>query len=157
MAADFTLLLRVRYAECDAQGVVFNSRYADFADVAATEFFRALFGNYQNILDQGLDSQVVKLTTEWRASAKFDDVLAISLKTTAIGNSSYTLQASYRQYLSGEDIATTDITYVMVDTSNYKAMAVPAHIREALEQGAKGIVIDQAGTETGAETSNNTP
>ena len=34
----FELLLRVRYSECDAQEVVFNARYADYADLAATEF-----------------------------------------------------------------------------------------------------------------------
>ena len=32
----FTLLLRVRYGECDAQEVVFNARYADYIDIAMT-------------------------------------------------------------------------------------------------------------------------
>ena len=40
----FRLLLRVRYGECDAQQVVFNARYGDYVDVAATEFYRAVFG-----------------------------------------------------------------------------------------------------------------
>jgi len=38
--APFRLLLRVRYGECDAQQVVFNARYGDYVDVAATEFYR---------------------------------------------------------------------------------------------------------------------
>ena len=52
----FTLLLRVRYGECDAQQVVFNPRYADYVDVAATEYFRTLFGGYDAFLDRGLDN-----------------------------------------------------------------------------------------------------
>ena len=38
----FTCYLRVRYGECDAQKVVFNSRYGDYVDVAVNEFLRAL-------------------------------------------------------------------------------------------------------------------
>ena len=34
-SATLQLLVRVRYAECDAQGVVFNARYADYADLAS--------------------------------------------------------------------------------------------------------------------------
>ena len=32
------VLIRVRYGECDAQGVLFNARYMDLVDVAFTEF-----------------------------------------------------------------------------------------------------------------------
>ena len=58
---NFTLLLRVRYAECDAQQVVFNARYADYIDVAMTEYFREVVGGFQSLLDKGLDNQVVSL------------------------------------------------------------------------------------------------
>ncbi|NJM50545.1 MAG: hypothetical protein HC843_06370 [Sphingomonadales bacterium] len=33
---------RVRWAETDAQGIVFNARYLDYADIAITEYWRAL-------------------------------------------------------------------------------------------------------------------
>jgi len=32
----FRYYLRVRYVECDAQKVVFNSRYAEYVDVSVT-------------------------------------------------------------------------------------------------------------------------
>ncbi len=35
----FSTRFRVRYAEIDGQKVVFNSRYLEYADVAATEFW----------------------------------------------------------------------------------------------------------------------
>jgi hypothetical protein len=37
----FRYYLRVRYIECDAQKVVFNSRYSEYVDVSMTEFLRA--------------------------------------------------------------------------------------------------------------------
>jgi YbgC/YbaW family acyl-CoA thioester hydrolase len=36
----FSTLLKVRYAEIDGQKVVFNSRYLEYVDVAATEFWQ---------------------------------------------------------------------------------------------------------------------
>lgn len=37
----FSTRFRVRYSEVDGQRVVFNSRYLEYADVAATDFWRA--------------------------------------------------------------------------------------------------------------------
>lgn len=51
MTSPFEFRLRVRYGECDAQGVVFNARYGDYVDIAVNEYIRTLFGNYQNLLD----------------------------------------------------------------------------------------------------------
>ena len=44
MSAIFRFRFRVRYGECDAQQIVFNARWADYVDIAATEYTRALFG-----------------------------------------------------------------------------------------------------------------
>src|SRR3979490_1096372 len=40
----FRYYLRVRYIECDAQKVVFNSRYGEYVDVSINEFLRAIGG-----------------------------------------------------------------------------------------------------------------
>ncbi len=41
MPADFVHELRVRYGECDPQGIVFNANYLLYFDVAFTELWRA--------------------------------------------------------------------------------------------------------------------
>ena len=61
----FSYFLRVRYGECDAQKVVFNSRYGEYVDLAAAEFLRAL-GFEHEIQTAELDYQVVKQTMQWR-------------------------------------------------------------------------------------------
>ena len=58
----FSYFLRVRYGECDAQKVVFNSRYGEYVDLAAAEFLRVL-GFEHEIQTAELDYQVVKQTT----------------------------------------------------------------------------------------------
>jgi acyl-CoA thioester hydrolase len=141
----FTLLLRVRYGECDAQHVVFNARYGDYADIAMTEYLRKLVGGYDRLLEAGMDTQVVRLTTDFRAPARFDDVLAIAVETTSLGNTSFALTMEIHDYLCGRRIATTTATYVLVTAKTHEKMRVPDDLRALLERGAPGTIVDQAG------------
>ena len=145
MTQPFTLLLRVRYGECDAQQVVFNARYGDYIDVAVTEFYRTLFGSYQSLLDRGLDSQVVRMTTDWSSPARFDDVLALQVQTLRLGTTSYSLQVDIVHHAEQRLVARSEITYVMVDTHAFSKAAIPDDLRAQFEHGAPGALINQAG------------
>ena len=147
----FTLLLRVRYGECDAQHVVFNARFGDYADIAMTEFLRKLIGGYDRLIEAGMDTQVVRLTTDFRSPARFDDVLAITVETTSIGNTSFALTMQMYEYPSRRHIATTTATYVLVTAKTHRKMRVPDDMRSLLEQGAPGTTVNQAGVIVGAE------
>jgi acyl-CoA thioester hydrolase len=141
----FRLLLRVRYGECDAQQVVFNARYGDYVDVAATEFYRAVFGSYQALLEQDLDSQVVRMVTDWSAPARFDEVLQLEVRTLRLGNSSFTLEVDIRRQADQAAVARAEVTYVMVDARAFTKVAIPEAIRALLERGAAGVTVNQAG------------
>ena len=141
----FTLLLRVRYGECDAQQVVFNPRYADYVDVAATEYFRTLFGGYDAFLDRGLDNQVVKLELQWQSSARFDDVLRIQVKTLRVGNTSYSFEITMIHDEENRPVAKAEIVYVLVDATEFHKLQVPNDVRETLLAGAPNVVVNQAG------------
>jgi acyl-CoA thioester hydrolase len=145
LSEHFTLLLRVRYGECDAQQVVFNARYADYIDIAMTEYFREAVGGFQYLLDQGLDNQVVSLHIDWHSSAKFDDVLAISVTSTKLGNTSYGFEIFINDYISQKLIAESSMTYVMVDTQNYHKTPVPDWLREKLLSSTSWPLINHAG------------
>lgn len=141
----FTHLLRVRYSECDAQKVVFNAKYAEFVDVAATEFIREIWGNYNDVLAQGLDSQVVSLSLTWKAPAKFDDVLAIEVSVTHIGTSSYTLEFKISDHATGNQLTTAIVVYVMVNATRLTKVAIPDDLRRELNRGASGVIVNHAG------------
>ena len=144
---NFTVLIRVRYAECDAQSVVFNARYGDYVDVVATEFLRALFGGYQKMLDEGLDSQVVRMTINWKSSARFDDILAIRAETDHVGDSSYSFSMEFTDYASGRLVANSEIVYVMVQPDRQGKMTIPDHLRAALSRELEETIIDLAATD----------
>jgi acyl-CoA thioester hydrolase len=140
----FRYLLRTRYHECDAQHVVFNSRYAEYTDVATVEFFRAL--GYEKQLKSGeLDYQLVKQITEWRAPARYDQVLDISVATKHLGNTSFTLGVEFRVAGGESVIATVETVYVHVDHHTLQKSPLPPALRAALERGAPGVTVDHAG------------
>lgn len=141
----FRFRFRVRYGECDAQGVVFNARYGDFVDISVNEYIRTLFGDYQRLLDQDLDIQVVSLTLNWKAPAKFDDVLEARIRAGRIGTTSFTLHLEFVRYGEEPLIADADITYVLIQPSRMGKTEVPARIRALLEEGAPGVLISHAG------------
>lgn len=145
----FRLFLRVRYAECDAQGVVFNARYGDYVDLAATEFYRAIAGGYDKMIQQGADTQVVSLKTDWSAPAHFDEVLCCDVRLERIGNTSFSLSVDFTELQDQRAVAKATIVYVTVTPREHEKIPVPGFLREALENGAKGRFFDLAGIAQG--------
>jgi acyl-CoA thioester hydrolase len=139
----FRYYLRVRYIECDAQKVVFNSRYGEYVDVAINEFLRAI-GVLPEFLDGHLDFQLVKQTVEWRAPARFDQVLELSIAAIRLGITSFTIGTTFR--IAGDDrvIVTVETVYVLVDGRTLTKLRLPDALRSALETGAAGRATDHA-------------
>jgi len=140
----FRYYLRVRYIECDAQKVVFNSRYSEYVDVGLNEFLRAA-GVLGDFMTGPLDFQLVKQTVEWKAPARFDQVLELRIAATRLGTTSFTIGTAFR--VAGEErvIVTVETIYVLVDGKTLTKLPLPDRIRVALQEGAAGRVTDHAG------------
>jgi len=140
----FRYYLRVRYIECDAQKVVFNSRYSEYVDVGINEFLRAA-GVLGDFISGPLDFQLVKQTVEWKAPARFDQVLELRIAATRLGTTSFTIGTAFR--VAGEErvIVTVETIYVLVDGKTLTKLPLTDAIRAALQEGAAGRVTDHAG------------
>jgi acyl-CoA thioester hydrolase len=139
----FRYYLRVRYIECDAQKVVFNSRYAEYVDVAVNEFLRAI-GVLPEFLEGHLDFQLVKQTIEWKAPARFDQVLELSIAAIRLGTTSFTIGTTFRVANEDRVIVTIETVYVLVDGRTLTKLPLPDALRSALEAGAAGQTTDHA-------------
>jgi acyl-CoA thioester hydrolase len=134
----------VRYGECDQQGVVFNPRYAEYVDLACTEFLNIVIGR-ANLVGGGFEVQVVKLLVEWKGPARYDDVLEIAVATKSIGNTSFVLKFDMRKFGDNETIVTAETVNVHVDPKTWAKRPIAEHHRIKLMSGARGRVIDHAG------------
>ena len=145
MTTPFRYYLRVRYQECDAQNVVFNARYADYVDLACFEFMRAALPRPTDVYDGSFECQTVRQVIEWKAPARLDNVLEISMRASRIGTTSLTLSAEMRRAGEAEILVTTETVYVHVDHKTFTKREIEPKMRAALEAGARGKTTDHAG------------
>src|SRR3712207_8836242 len=68
MSPPFVHRFRVRYHECDAQGIVFNANHFAYFDVTLTELWRAAFGSYDAMVEAGTDVVVDRKSTRLNSS-----------------------------------------------------------------------------------------
>jgi acyl-CoA thioester hydrolase len=107
----FTHPLRVRWAEADLQGVVFNANYLLYMDVAVTEYWRHLSGNNPASLRDVIEHiYVVRTTIDFHGSAKYDDLLDVGVRAQRLGKSS--MLFVFEIFRNDELLITGNITYV---------------------------------------------
>ena len=143
MADRFRYYFRVRYGDCDAQKVVFNVRYGEYVDISTLEFLRAL-GYGEAVATGTLDYSVVKQTLEWKAPARFDQVIEASVGSKHLGSTSFTLLTEFRVAGEEEIITRAETVYVFVDPQTLCKEPLTDAFRAALEKGAAGMVTDHA-------------
>ena len=114
---------RVRYHECDPQGVVFNANYVTYLDIALTELFRATLGSIDDLNAQGYDNMVVDVHVAWKSPARFDDELAIVLDPPTFGRSS--MVTRFTQAVGERLCAEGEIVHVWVDHTTQRPIPVP--------------------------------
>ena len=133
MGQPFRHRMRVRYIECDAQGVVFNAHYLAYFDVAITELWREAFGSYQEMFESGFDVVVAETTLRYRDGLRFDDEFDVAVSTEKLGDTSLTL--GFRVERDGGDLCVEGQTrYVCVRAGTTDKISIPDDIRAGLER-----------------------
>jgi acyl-CoA thioester hydrolase len=81
---------RVRYAEIDAQAVVFNSRYLEYFDIGITEYWRAV-GVYDRWTAlESPEFHVARAEVDYKAPILLDEEIDICVRCSRVGRSSMT-------------------------------------------------------------------
>jgi acyl-CoA thioester hydrolase len=124
--------LRVRWAECDPQGVVFNAHFVMYFDTVMTELWRQALGGYTAMLDAGTDMVVAEVTVRYLGPARFDDELEISAALTRLGTTSMTTRLTVERGDDREDVAEGELRHVFVDPETMSKKPIPDDVRRAL-------------------------
>src|SRR5262249_11019097 len=124
----FVHVVRPRYAEVDAQGVVFNAHWLTYFDESCTRFFESLGYEPSVAFFEDFDMMLVKAVVEWQGPAGFDDVVEIAVVPTRLGNSS--LDVTFTARVDGAGVCTGTITYVSVKPGTHESVAIPEELRE---------------------------
>lgn len=127
----FTHQLRVRYSECDAQGIVFNANWFLFVDVTMTEFWRHTLDGYMGLPKQyGVEVVMAQNGANFRSPAYFDDILDITPRVAKLGNSSMRMEFEVKR--GDELLWDAFAVYVFVDHETLRPVPIPDPIRAKL-------------------------
>ena len=123
---------RVAFSDTDAQGVVYYGRYLPYFDLARTEYHR-----YLGSVGADRTEFVMRAShVEYDAPARFDDLLEVFVRISAIGRTSVTYEyAAYR--LDGDDadslmVRATQVL-VLIDHDSRTTIPIPDRFREAVD------------------------
>lgn len=125
--------LRVRWAEVDMQGIVFNGHYLTYFDIAVTEYWRQLGMPYpQATADTGGELYTVKSVVEYASPARYDDELDLYIRCARIGRSSLTFELEI--WRGDEALVNGELVYVHADPQARKSAPLPPRLVEAIER-----------------------
>jgi acyl-CoA thioester hydrolase len=130
---DFTLAhrLRVRWAEIDLQGVVFNAHYLTYFDIAIAEYWRAIGqGRERELREIYMRLYAVKATIEYHGSAHYDEEVDTCARVTRLGRSSIIF--AFGIWRGGEHLVSGEIVYVHADPETKKSAELPDLLKDAI-------------------------
>jgi acyl-CoA thioester hydrolase len=132
MSRTFSMQLRVRYGECDVQGVVFNANYFAYFDVVLTEAWREAIGPYNDMIqDHDTDMVVAEARARYLGPAAFDEMLDVEWCITRLGSTSMTTRIDVS--VEGRPVVEGEMRHVFIDPATKGKKQMPEEIRAGLE------------------------
>jgi len=122
----------VRFAETDAQGVVHNSNYLVWFEIARVAYLETFAGGYNALRDQGIESFVLESHVRYLKPAHFDDRLRINARIGELRGARFRFD-----YLIGrgnEPIADGWTLHACVDAKTLRPTRIPTGLVAAIEE-----------------------
>lgn len=129
-AGPFVWQVRVYWEDTDGGGVVYHARYLNMFERARTEWLRAR-GVRQSRLaaEAGVLFAIRRMEVDWRAPARLDDLLDISVHSVTAGGSRLVFRQDMRLHGGGETLASAVVTAACLDAASFKPTRMPDWIR----------------------------
>lgn len=111
----FDWVIRVRYAETDAQRIVHHANYLVYMEEARTELVRALGVPYKEMEERGFNIVVAGAECSFRAAAVFDDLIRVRTRVERVRSREVSFQFRLEDALNGRLLAQGRTRHVFVD------------------------------------------
>ena len=132
----FTTEVSVRFAETDAQGIVHNSVYLVWFEVARVAYLEAFAGGYQALRDQGIEALVLEAHVRYLEPARFADTVRIHARCGDVRGARFRYE--YLVERNGERIADGTTRHATVDARTLRPTRVPEWLVTAIATAEAG-------------------
>jgi YbgC/YbaW family acyl-CoA thioester hydrolase len=123
---------KIRYSDCDPQGIVFNGNYARYWDDALTDWFEEAGLGGEGLGGTGVDVVAARIEMDFRASAGLGDTLQTDIAVERVGNTSMTLTFTTRRLSDDTVVTEGSEVLVFVDREDFRPTKVPDEVKNKL-------------------------
>ena len=126
--------IRVRYAETDAEGVVYYANHFIYMEVARVNLLRELGFTLNYWQDHGLGIVIVEANCRYHSPARFDDILTARAWVEAVRRSSFTVAYEIWNRDERRLVAEGRTVQVLVHLAEMRSVALVAEVAQALRE-----------------------
>jgi acyl-CoA thioester hydrolase len=130
VAFRFETEVRVRFAETDAQGIVHNSVYLVWFELARIEYLARFRGGYPGLRADGIEALTIESHVRYLAPARFDDRLTIRARCGDLRGARF--RFDYTVDRAGESVADGWTRHACVDASTYRPTRLPSWLADEI-------------------------
>jgi acyl-CoA thioester hydrolase len=130
--------VRVRYPETDRMGVAYHAHYLVWFEMGRTELMRELGCTYGELEErEGVSLPVVRVGADYRASARYDELLDIHTRLVSIGASRVRFEYRLTRRVDDKLLATGFTEHATVGRTG-RAVRLPRELRRKLRGAHEG-------------------
>jgi acyl-CoA thioester hydrolase len=126
----FSAEVRVRFAETDAQGIVHNSNYLVWFEIARVGYLELFAGGYQRLRDAGVEALVLESHVRYLQPAKFDDRLVVHARCVDVKGARFRYEYAIER--DGILIADGWTSHATVDGATLRPTRIPTWLAEEI-------------------------
>ena len=127
----FATDLTVRFSETDAQGIVHNSVYLVWFEVARIEYLARFDGGYPALREQGIEATTIESHVRYRAPVRFADRLRVRARCGGIRGARFRFDYLIERE-DGVPVADGWTAHACVDATSLRPTRMPAWLLEAI-------------------------
>lgn len=128
----FKIQVQVRTFDLDAYGVVHNSVYLKYFEIARIEYIRQALGIEPGRFFGDFYFVIAKNVCNYVSPARFDEVLEIYTRVSKIGNSSFEMQYLIEETKTKREVANGETVIVLLNRETFKPEPIPDSVRELI-------------------------
>jgi acyl-CoA thioester hydrolase len=126
----FATELKARFAETDSQGIVHNSVYLVWFEVARVEYLERYAGGYPKLREQGIEALVLETHVRYLQPARFADRILIHARCGELRGARF--RYDYAVERDGELIADGWTRHATVEARTLRPTRVPEWLAKAI-------------------------
>lgn len=128
----FKIQVQVRSFDLDSYGIVHNSVYLKYFEIARTEYIRQALGIDPGRFFNDFYFVIARNVCNYITPAKFDEILDVYTRVSKIGNTSFEMEYLIEESKTKRTVATGETVIVLLNRETFKPEPIPETVKNLI-------------------------